>query len=188
MPRLDCRWIEIDHGDDPSQGMLQSSGNTARAGLEVKGCPAQRYVVGQKRDLGNWTIGLLSWFGQKGYSGRWLTKTWKARQSEMPRLCLAARGFAVHGLPSTNERSCHANQRHNFPLSSPSPPLIVVNLKTGCDVSHETKKTPSSSCSHHSTCSSTIRHEQLFNSGHLAAPPPPPWTATISETLCRPSR
>lgn len=187
MPRLDCRWIEIDHGDDPSQGMLQSSGNTARAGLEVKGCPAQRYVVGQKRDLGNWTIGLLSWFGQKGYSGRWLTKTWKARQSEMPRLCLAARGFAVHGLPSTNERSCHANQRHSFPLSSPITSPHCRRPEDGMRCQPRNEKDTIIILLPSSTCSSTIRHEQLlqfWSSGPNAATA----TATISETLRQPSR
>lgn len=146
--------------------------------------------------------GGTKWFGQKGHSGpcsgRWLTKKLQEKRTKVPRLCLVARGFAVHGPPLANEVSFHANSApHNFPLSHhhPSPqspslsssPVWALGSEGGmrCPPQNE-KDTIIIPCSHHPTCLSTVRHKQLlqfWSSGPTATTA----TATISKTLRRQS-
>lgn len=54
--RLDSRWIALDHGDDPSQGMLRWT-------RMMKEHPALRHAVGQKLDLADWAavIEVMVW-------------------------------------------------------------------------------------------------------------------------------
>lgn len=54
--RLDSRWIALDHGDDPSQGMLRWT-------RMMKENPALRHAVGQKLDLADWAavIEVMVW-------------------------------------------------------------------------------------------------------------------------------
>lgn len=131
-------------------------------------------------------------------SGRWLTKKLQEKQTKVPRLCLVAREFAVHGPPLANEVSFHANSApHNFLLShhhpSPQSPSLSSSLVWAleseggmrCQPQNE-KDTINIPCSHHPTYLSTVRHKQLlqfWSSGPTATTA----TATISKTLRRQS-